>query len=101
MFGTLRLAAITLLAININTFAQAPSPKAAGDKNQTAGTNNGVMIQNNITVTDPVKKALQQRAKDLGDEQGWLRLLTPANDPTPQSSCNIPDNSLGSVCAGV
>jgi len=92
MFATLRLAAIMLLAIN--AFAQTPSPKVAGDKNQTAGTNNGVMIQNNITVTDSVKKALQQRARDLGDEQGWLRLLTPANDPTPQSSCNIPDNSL-------
>jgi hypothetical protein len=53
------------------------------------------MIQNNITVTAPVKKSLQQLARtDVGDEQGWLRLLTPADDPTPQSSCNIPDKSL-------
>lgn len=59
-----------------------------GNNNQNVGTNRGILIQNNISVTDTTRKQLKRRAKeDTGDEQGWLGILTPGNDPTPVSSC--------------
>jgi len=89
-----KLELLAVLFLTGALFAQSSTPKVNGDKNQTAGTNNGVMIQNNITITKPVKKALQKQAQVDGAEQGWLRLLTPANDPMPQSSCDSPNSAM-------
>ncbi len=82
-------------------FAQDSSTKVTGNKNQTSGTNNGVMIQNNITVAGPVEKKLKASAKKyLGNENGWLRVLTPAHDPSPETSCQIAPNSLAVFLGG-
>ena len=70
-------------------------------RTQTAGTNNGTMIQNNITVTATVKQILKARArKSSRDEQGWLRVLTPANDPTPQDDCGPQVGTLKVILGG-
>lgn len=87
--GVIRLCKFGLLLVFLPTVAaQQSSPKTAGNNNQTAGTNSGIMIQLNVTAPPGVKRTLKSAAKqDLGDERGWLRVLTPAQDPTPPNSC--------------
>lgn len=47
-----------------------------------------MMFQFNITVRPEVRRSLKIAAKkELGDERGWLRILTPAQDSTPSNSC--------------
>ncbi len=66
-----------------------------GEKNQNATTNNGLMIQNNVTVRPAVEKSLRSTAKaQLGDDRGWQRILTPSSDPTPQNTCHFAPNTL-------
>ena len=75
---------LALLVSSATLFCQTNS---TGNNNQTVGTNKGVVIQNNISVTQTTRTELKVRAKeDTGSEQGWLRILTPANDPTPTTT---------------
>lgn len=85
----LRLAKLGLLLLFLpSALAQQILPRTEGNHNQTVGTNNGVTIQLNVTATPKVKRSLKIAAKkDLGDERGWLRVLTPAQEPTPKNSC--------------
>lgn len=54
------------------------------------------MIQNNITTVTPkvdpsVEQALKEIAKqDLGDERGWLGILTRLTIPLPQTTAIYP-----------
>lgn len=76
---------VALLLFSIAVIGQTNS---TGNNNQNVGTNKGVVIQNNISVTQTTRTELKLRAReDTGDEQGWLRILTPGNDLTPVTSC--------------
>jgi hypothetical protein len=94
-----RLSKLGLFLLFLPTaVAQQSSPKTTGNNNQTAGTNNGIMIQLNVRATPDVEKSLKGAAKkELGDEQGWLRILTPAQDPTPPNSCGPVPNHAKSL----
>jgi WD40 repeat protein len=99
MFSSMRFALVSLLLAS--AAAQQSSTQVEGNNDQTAGTNKGVMIQNNITVSKTVEKSLKSSSKmDVGDEQGWLRLLTPAQDQTPPNVCGSSPNSLMVMLGG-
>lgn len=96
MLSSLRLAILPLLLANA-TAQQNPS-KSGGGNTQAAGTNNGLMIQLNITALPEVKGVLKKEAKkQLGDDRGWLRILTPGQDPTPKNSCGSLANDSKSL----
>ena len=67
-----------------------------GSNNQGAAINNGIMNQYNVVVTPPVRERLQDDSKQqFGSANGWLRTITPANDPiTADPSCPVPETNL-------
>jgi hypothetical protein len=79
-------AALTLLiAMSTQAFAQGNG----SNHSQNIRTNNGVVVQ--LNVQQNLQKAA---AASMLDERGWMRVLTPANDPTPSDYCNAP-NQVG------
>jgi hypothetical protein len=85
---TRELAYAALLMASTSLYGQT-SPHAASGQSQSVGTNNGVVIQTNITVAPAVKKRLGEAAKrDFIDARGWMRTLLPANDIIDEQRCD-------------
>lgn len=59
-----------------------------GDKDQTVGTNNGLLIQQNIQIVEPVRRELISASKSASlSDQGWLSILTPGHQANPATAC--------------
>ncbi len=89
---------IVVFLINVLSsvcLAQSSNP-SNGNHNQSAGTNNGVMNQFNITIAPPLAKSLKRRTEeDFGSDRGWLRTITPASDQIPEDKdCQTPKGNL-------
>jgi hypothetical protein len=69
---------------------QASAQGNGSHHSQNIQTNNGVAVQ--VNVQQSLQKAA---AASMLDERGWMRVLTPAHDPTPRG-CDQP-NQVGSL----
>jgi hypothetical protein len=80
---------ILLQLLLLRGFSQT-SVKSEGDNNQNVGVNNGLVIQQNIKLSEPTREQLRTAAKSASmSDQGLLPILTPGQAKEAETTCNV------------